>query len=135
MNNIIAVHRLPFFHKILKYFCSLAACLAHSKGNPLPPPGSKLRMFTTMLSFVSLLSSYLVLIPLYKCRGHQASDNHPQWGEWCLCREHRSRLPRGDQRCRRHHRLLGSDDKRWSGLLHALCRSYFLHDCGHCFRV
>ncbi|KAF8783695.1 hypothetical protein HU200_000375 [Digitaria exilis] len=26
------------------------ACLAHSKGSPLPPPGSKLRMFTTVLS-------------------------------------------------------------------------------------
>lgn len=135
MANIIAVHHLRLFTKFSSNFCFFAACLAHSKGSPLPPPGSKLRMFTTVLSLVSLLSSYLVLIPLYKCRGHKASDNHPQWGERCLCREHRSRLPTGDQRCRRHHRLLGSDDKRRSGLLHALCRSYFLHDRGHCFRV
>jgi glycerophosphoryl diester phosphodiesterase len=45
-----------------QYFCFFfAACLAHSKDNPLPPPGSKL--FTVTPSFVSLLSSSFVLIP------------------------------------------------------------------------
>ena len=61
---------LTIFRWFMKsqYFCFFAACLAHSKDNPLPPPGSKLLMFTVTPSYHH---------PLYLFPCTNAEDTRP----------------------------------------------------------